>query len=253
MSDRIIRAGQSARVTRWLPDAMQPGGADPSERTETGTQAQAAVPSPADEEVLSVTVGELQAQFEQIRAQAFAQGLAQGQADADERHQAALQAARHSNAQSSGDVVAQLQDALAMLEQQSDAVLADLPSHVTALALGLARQILRQSDLKHSDALAQMLRRALDPLRESLRTSATVHAHPDTLASLSASLGAGVSGSSQAASHSALLARFKPDTALVPGGFVIRHADGELDLSLPLRWKQAVETFCSDVRQRQWN
>jgi flagellar assembly protein FliH len=238
MSDRIIRAAQAQRFKTWMPGSVNAPGRF-ADHTEAPTLPAAVAPSgalPAEAPALEL---QLQRAYEAGQAAGYAQGLEQGRAQANQQQSAQNQSA---DAQSQA-LLESLDHSFQMFEGNNAAVLAQLPSLVTEMALSVAKKMLQQPQAENDAALLKMMQKGTEQLRQELQANCTVHAHPATCAAVKKKI---------SASQSVFLNRIREDDSISQGGFVIRHQEGVLDFTMEARWKQVVETFCSDIRLQGW-
>ncbi len=139
MSDRIIRAAQAQRFKTWMPGSVNAPGRF-ADNTEARTLPAVVAPSgdlPAEAPALEL---QLQRAFEAGQAAGYAQGLEQGRAQASQQQSAQNQSA---DAQSQA-LLESLDHSLQVFEGNNAAVLAQLPSLVTEMALSVAKKMLQQ-------------------------------------------------------------------------------------------------------------
>lgn len=246
MSDRIIRAASAQGVRTWtpqplglpgLPSVVSLAPSSPVSGPDTG---RGLLPEggPAGQRMAAHDAAYeagLRAGFEN----GLQQGLQQGLRETQQQAAAFAQQQAQHDAQSAqlDALLAGLKDALAAQEAEQNAVREALPGWVSALALAVARQVLRSPHaIDHSRVLADV-QCALDGLDAALRADVQLVMHPATAEHLRAL--------PAAASH-AWLSSVREDDRLAPGGFLIRTPAGALDHTLENRWQQAVATFCAD-------
>jgi flagellar biosynthesis/type III secretory pathway protein FliH len=238
MSDRIIRAAQAQRFKTWMPAAVNAAGsAAASAQPFAAVQAVKSVDAPGvDAKTLEL---QLQRAHEAGHAAGYLQGLEQGRAEVSQ--QAALEDVRSD--EDSQALLQALDQSLQAFEKNNAAVLQQLPVWLTEMALGVAKKMLQQPSAENDAALLKIMQKSVEQLRQELQANCTVHAHPVTCAAVKKKL---------SASQSTFLNRLCADDSVTEGGFVIRHQEGVLDFTMEARWKQVVETFCSDLRLQVW-
>jgi flagellar biosynthesis/type III secretory pathway protein FliH len=238
MSDRIIRAAQAQRFKTWMPGSVN-ASARFAENTEVRTPPAAAAPTnalPAEAPALEL---QLQRAYDAGQAAGYEQGLEQARAQASLQQSAENQSV---DAQSRVLLEA-LDQSLQAFERNNAAVLAQLPALVSEMALSVAKKMLQQPQTENDAALLKMMQKGTEQLRQELQANCTVHAHPATCAAVKKKI---------SASHNVFLNRIREDDSISEGGFVIRHQEGVLDFTMEARWKQVVETFCSDIHLQGW-
>jgi len=151
-----------------------------------------------------------------------AQGYADGLRSAQQAHAAGLQ---------------RLEVLLGQLRQRFDELAETGADALLDLALDVAAQVLRQEVQTHREAIVPVVREAL-ALVIHAHAHPTVRLAPADLALVREAL----SGDGQL--HGC---HFVPDPSVMPGGCRIESPQGEIDASLPTRWRRVVQTLGVDV------
>jgi len=179
-----------------------------------------AEPAPPEPDPLLEAAAQAEALREEARAQGHAEGLAAG------REQAAAEAQRlHALAESLGEVVEAFQQALAV--------------EVMELAVAVARQVVGQAIAVDPSVVLPVIREAVASLPHG-HPSLRLRVHPEVAALVEA----GFERTPPAAGDWQVVA----DASVEPGGCRIETATGELDATLPARWRAVVAALGSDAR-----
>lgn len=161
------------------------------------------------------------------RQQAETEGRATGHAEghtlgyAEGQHQARTEAAHLAT------VLARLEEALVTFNQQ-------MAEDLLALALEIARQVVRRSIEIQPEHLLASLREAL---AQSHHPHATISVHPDDAALIRRHADELLTP----AGH-----RLREDPRITRGGCLIEVGGGQMDASLETRWRRVVETLGID-------
>jgi flagellar assembly protein FliH len=207
--------GAPDRFSRTIPKD-QLGGASQWEMRPLAGGTRVARPTP-----LSARPSE--AQREQSGYEA---GKAQGYADATRSVQQARAADRQ-----------RLESLLSQLQSQFQDLSSNAADSLLDLALDIAAQVLRREVQTHRDAI-------LPVVREALALMVDAHAHPTIrLAPRDFEL-VRESLRNDGQFHGC---RFLSDPSIAPGGCRVESPHGEVDATLPTRWRRVVQTLGTDA------
>jgi flagellar assembly protein FliH len=181
---------------------------------------QAQGPGPAEPDPREVAAAEAEALREAARAQGHAEGLAEG------REQAAGELARLR------ELVGSLGEAVEGLQQS-------LAAEVMELAVAVARQVLREAVAVEPAVVLPVIREAVASLPHG-HPALRLRVHPEVAQRVEVALRASplTSGDWQVVA----------DVAIEPGGCRIETASGEIDATLPARWRAVVAALGSEAR-----
>ena len=212
---RFIPSEEVGDVTQWQFGAVD--GSDP------------VVEEPVEEDPAALELEEAtrQAELQQAREEAFAQGEAQGRAQATLEWQQRMDA----YVAGQGQEAAQRLDAVVrMLNASLDDLQQNMAQGVLELACEIARQVLRQELRSNPHALVPVVQEALGMLVADGRP-ATVRIHPQDHAL--------VGGALQQEFAAATL-QWVADATVPPGGCLVEQAGTVVDGSLEKRWQRAI-------------
>lgn len=222
---------------RWEPTDFDADGRPP---LEPAPPPMAAPALPAGPEPLAglqlPTAEDIERMHEEIRAAAFAEGRAEGQAVG---HAAGLEAGRSAGyaegrAQAEAEA-AQLAALAGGLEQALGALDREVAEELMALAIELARQMVRQTLERHPETILDTVRAALQQLPQA---QAQICLHPEDLALVREHLGEQLAH----AGH-----RLQEDFELGRGDCRIDTPAAQLDATLETRWRRVLESLGRDA------
>lgn len=147
-------------------------------------------------------------------AAGYEEGSARGRREAAELHQL-LQA---------------FNEALSTFDQE-------VAEELQALAIEVARQVVRDALQTQPDIVAAVIREALPQLPQQ---GATIHVHPDDAALVRQYLGDQLSANAH---------RLLEDEAISRGGCLIDSAGGQIDAQIATRWRRVVENISRSASQ----
>jgi flagellar assembly protein FliH len=214
----MSRRGRIARdravsVERWNPAVLQSG--------------TAAAARPAEPDPLEVAAAQAEALREAARAEGHAEGLAAG------REQAAREIARlRELAGTLGEAVEGFQQALAV--------------EVMDLAVAVARQVLREAVAVDPAVVLPVIREAVASLPHG-HPALRLHVNPVVAATVGEALG---EAPGEAPGDARLPGNWQvvADATIEPGGCRIETASGEIDATMPARWRAVVAALGSTAR-----
>jgi flagellar assembly protein FliH len=216
MASRVIPKEQLTAYQRWelsgLEGHGQPGGQAPTRRPE-----EAAVGLPTAEQV------------EQIHNQAREEGYKMGQ---EEGYKAGYEAGRQA-AQKYAGQLADLARALDAERLRQDPAIA---GEVLALALAVAKQMLRTALGVKDELVLAVIRDALNSL-PSLTGHLRILLHPDDVETVREFMHQ---------EHGHMSVRVAADARIERGGFRLESNFSEVDGQLPSRWQTIVECLGAD-------
>ncbi|GAA3982353.1 hypothetical protein GCM10022279_02390 [Comamonas faecalis] len=227
---RFIPSEEIAEVTRWEFGAVGTGGdaglggpvitpPEPQPMPEPEPVAEAAPPAISD--------AQLQQLLAQARAQGHADGLAEGIAQAEQQWRQRLDdhvaGQGRESAQQLAQLVQQLEESFAGLQQRMAGDLLDL-------ALDIARQVVRQQVQGNPQAVLPVVREALDMLVGESRPAA-VRLNPQDWEVLEPALRAQFGGSR---------IQWLADAEVAPGDCHVESAGMRIDGTLAQRWRRAI-------------
>ncbi len=217
---RFIPSEEVGDVTQWTFGTV----------TAQGVQA-----PPADAELPAAaapSVEELAAQLQQVRDEAYAQGLAAGMEQG--RQQASLEWQQRLDdyiAHQGQQAAERLQALHQSFEQALDALQQQLAQQVLQLACELARQVVRRELATDAQALLPVVREAVEQLLAEGRP-ALVRLHPADKEALGPAL--------QAAFAQASGVQWLADASVPAGGCQVESGGTVIDGRLETRWERAV-------------
>lgn len=175
---------------------------------------------PAEPDPLQVAAAEAEGLREAARAAGYADGLAAG------RERAAEELAR-------------LRELAAALGETVEGFQQSLAGEVMELAVAVARQVLRQAVAADPAVVLPVIREAVASLPHG-HPSLRLRVHPDVAARVDEALRQAPlpSGDWQV----------QPDATVDPGGCRIETATGEIDATMPARWRAVVAALGSEAR-----
>ena len=207
---------------RWEPQAFDDDGSAAPAAEATPPPQEAAVesalePEPAPEPEVMLepaiqlpTAADIEAMFEDARRDGFAAGFEEGAAHAREE------------AERITALVDTLDAAFKRLDQ-------DIAEEVVALAIEVARQMVRQAIAETPGALTDVVRNALHQLPQ---TQVRIHLHPDDLAVVKAYL-----ADQTGHPHHQLI----EDETVTRGGCRVSAPSSEIDATVETRWRRILE------------
>lgn len=220
MSDRLLRKEDAARMRPWRPAVL--ADVKPISAAPPAGKAPAAPSAPLSAEQ---SAAEARRALDQERQRARVEGYQSGyQAGQDSGAAAAAQATARLNAVADATLTA-----WANLED-------DLASQVVDLALTIARQVLRGDPRVRRDAL-------LDVVHESMRHITTgahrpeLHLHPADVELVRGALGDELKRGNW---------KLVEAHRIEPGGCRLTTDEGEIDATLPTRWRQVTAALGRD-------
>lgn len=217
---RFIPSEEVGDVTQWTFGTV----------SAEGVQAPSAEAGPSATVVPSVE--ELQAQMQQVREEAHAQGLAEGIAQG--RQQASLEWQQRLDdyiAHQAQEAAARLQALHESFAQALDALQQQLAQQVLHLACELARQVVRRELATDAQALLPVVREAVEQLLAEGRP-ARVRLHPADKEALGPAL--------QAAFAHASGVQWLADPSVPAGGCLVESGGTVIDGRLETRWERAI-------------
>lgn len=216
---RFIPGEEIAEAVRWrfgevgAPDAAFLPAEQDAPREEPPEEAVAAQPTPA--------------QLQQARDEAYAQGVEQGRAQAQQEWGRRLD----DYAAGQGRQAAQrLEGVVQSLEESFTGLQQRMADELLQLACDIARQVVRQELQAHPRAMLPVVREALAAfVREN--QPATVRLHPTDWRQLEPAL---------REEFGAARVQWQPDPAVTPGGCSVECAGAVVDGTLETRWRRAI-------------
>jgi len=172
----------------------------------------AAKPGAAEPAVAPPTVEELDRIRQAAQEEGYSAGYAAGRAAAQEE------------ASRIGDAAAKLERALAGFDQQ-------VGEELVALAVEIARQVLRHEVAARPEAVLEVVREALLQLPHQ---HAAIYLHPDDAVLVRAAVGESLAH----AGH-----RIHEDPTLERGGCLFETGGSQLDATVATRWRRVVENL----------
>lgn len=171
------------------------------------------------------TAEEVEQVLQQARDEGFRKGHEEGYAAAHaEGFQAGLSAGQAQMATEAQPLI----QAAARIESSFQALEAQVADELLALAIGLAREVVRAEITAHPETLRQVVRQALTQLPHQ---HAAIYLHPDDVALVRNSLGESLSH----AGH-----RIHEDFQLQRGDCVIEAGGAQVDASIAMRWQRVL-------------
>lgn len=168
---------------------------------------------------------DIEAVFEQARQE----GFAAGQAEAQEKLDTARQ-------QMAAEASARLAERLLGLEQAMKSIDQEMAEQLLSVALEISRQIIRGTLAIDKEAVLPVIREALQalPLHHG---NVVLHLHPEDADALRTAL-------QELSSQTSL--QIAPDSAITPGGCLLKSGNSEVDATLETRWKRTLEAIGRD-------
>lgn len=223
---RVIPRDQLAAYQRWQAnDFNEPSGISPAQRIEPTSPAQ---PDPfpdvelVDAPISLPTAEDIERIHEQARTEGYQAGYAEGMSVAQDE----MALAREAELAHIRTLTANFSTALNDLDQL-------VAEQALALALEVARQVVRSTLQIRQDLLLPLVREALQSLPLHHGTI-NIHAHPDDIQTLRDSAG---ELSQPGGLH------FIPDPSITPGGCLIKAGHSDIDASVETRWKRVLEAI----------
>lgn len=227
----VIPKEQLAAYQRWQVNAFDAPAAPTAVAARETEAAPGATQPEAEVESVSAAAFALPTadQIEQMHEQARNEGYQAGYQEGLEAAQAATIAAREQEIARLTAMTTALRDALNRLDQEVAEQLLDLALEVAAQVIGSALKTQRE-------LLLPIIREALQvlPLHQD---SIALHANPDDLENLRDALDELVAQSNL---------KLVPDSAIAPGGCLLKAGHSEVDASLATRWKRVLEAIGVD-------
>lgn len=215
-----------------VPGAAAPPGdiappADPGP-PQTAVAAPPDDPDPVQAQVMLPTAAEIEAMFEQARAEGRAEGRAHGHAEGF--------AAGHAEGLQKGQDETRLEAArlaalVGAMDEALDAMDGEVADEIVVLAIEVARQMVRHTLVDHPGAVAETVREALQQLPQN---QISIHLHPDDTHLVRESLG----DSLEYGHH-----RIVEDESITRGGCRLQAAGSQIDASVETRWKRTLESL----------
>jgi flagellar assembly protein FliH len=209
---RRVPVGLSAEPFHW-PEVDAPAPADPGSVGQAGVRTAAAEGPAADPARLAA-----------LERDAFVKGYAEGERAGLEAGSTRAEA-----------MLRRLAGTLDELGGLRAAMLRHAERQVVALALTIARRILRREVSLDHDFVLAMVRVALDKFEQG--TPATIRLHPDDLLRVGQALTDGTAGSN---------VRVVPDGALSRGGCIVESDIGFIDASLDTQFDQVAQALAME-------
>ena len=179
---------------------------------------------PAEPVVVLPTEEEVEAIRRAAQEEGYRLGLEQGRQQGREEGYAAGKVQADTEAQRLAALVLRLDEAVAGLDQQ-------VADELLALALEIARQVVRQTIALKPETVSAVLQEALTQVPQA---HAMIHLHPDDASLMRSYLGDQLSH----AGH-----RLIDDPRLKRGDCIIESGSSQLDASVATRWKRVTETL----------
>ncbi|NMG76405.1 flagellar assembly protein FliH [Aromatoleum diolicum] len=171
----------------------------------------ASLPEPAPEPTIQLpTAADIEAMYEDARREGYTAGFAEG-----------AELARQ-QAERLADLANDLDESLKRLDQ-------DVAEEVVALAVEIARQMVRHTLADHPSTINDTVRTALHQLPQS---QVRIHVHPDDMALVREFL-----AEQSVHVHHQLL----EDDSVTRGGCRLHTPSGEIDATLETRWRRILE------------
>ncbi|MFA7269795.1 MAG: flagellar assembly protein FliH [Sterolibacterium sp.] len=176
--------------------------------------------APGEAAITLSTAEEIERRLQEARETGFAAGNAAGYSEGQQR-------ARTEGARLVA-LTAQLDNALTAFDQQ-------VAEDLLALALDVARQVIRQAIAVKPELLLETVQEAL---RQMHHPHATIHLHPEDASLVRSYFGDQLAHAGQ---------RIQEDRRLERGGCTIEAGGSQIDASLATRWRRVVETLGSNA------
>lgn len=220
---RFIPSEEVGSVTQWKFGAMD--GSD--------LLAAPAVDEEAEEVSPEIDEAARQALVQQACDDAYAEGFAQGQAQASLEWQQRMDEYIANQGQ---EAAQRLQDVMGALDSSLTGMQQDMAQQMLALACDIARQVVRQEISVNPNALQPVVREALEMLVSEGRP-AVVRLNPADMDAVAPALNedAGTPG-----------VRWLADPAVAVGGCLVESSGAVVDATLGKRWERAVASLGLD-------
>lgn len=212
---RFIPSEEVGDVTQWKFGAVDGSEPVPEEAPE---------PAPPDPALIEA---EHQQALEQVRTDAFAEGQAQGHAQASLEWQQRLD---DYIAQQGAEAAQRVEAIVRGFQMRLDQLQQTAAQDVLELASEIARQVVRRELQADTQALLPVVREALSMLSVDSGT-ATVRLNPQDHALLEAAL---------QQQPTAQRVQWVADASVAPGGCLVEQAGMVIDGSLDKRWQRAI-------------
>ncbi len=174
------------------------------------------------------TAADIERMHEDIRAAAMEEGRHEGHAEGyTAGHE---QGYAEGKAQAEGEAT-RLVDLAEQLEQALTGIDHEVAEELMALAIELARQMVRETLAQHPESILDTIRLALQQLPQG---QAHIHLHPDDLALVRKHSGEQLSHSGH---------RLQEDTKLMRGDCRVDAGGAQVDATLETRWRRVLESL----------
>ena len=215
-------AHASARAPSLAEDAASPATADDDDHAFDGAL-------PADFKL--PTAADIERMHEDIRAAAMEEGRQEGRA---EGHAAGRQQGYAEGKAQAEAEATRLAGLAEQLEQSLTGIDHEVAEELMALAIELARQMVRETLAQHPESILDTVRLALQQLPQG---HAHIHLHPDDLALVRKHSGEQLSHSGH---------RLQEDVNLVRGDCRVDAGGAQVDATLETRWRRVLESIGHD-------
>ena len=212
-------AHASARAPSLAEDAASPATADDDDHAFDGAL-------PADFKL--PTAADIERMHEDIRAAAMEEGRQEGRA---EGHAAGRQQGYAEGKAQAEAEATRLAGLAEQLEQSLTGIDHEVAEELMALAIELARQMVRETLAQHPESILDTVRLALQQLPQG---HAHIHLHPDDLALVRKHSGEQLSHSGH---------RLQEDVNLVRGDCRVDAGGAQVDATLETRWRRVLESL----------
>ncbi|HAF56578.1 MAG TPA: flagellar assembly protein FliH [Thauera sp.] len=220
------------------PEAAPGAAAAPSPASTPGASPAAAEATAQPEHALSLppdfhlpTADEIERMHEEVRAAGFAEGREAGYAEGLEAGRAAGYAEGKAQAESEAARLAGLADGL---DEALHALDNEVAEEIMALAIEMARRMVRLTLAEHPETVLETVRSALLQLPQG---HAQIHLHPDDMALVRQHLGEQLSHGGH---------RLQEDARLQRGECRIDGQGAQVDATLETRWRRVLESIGHD-------
>lgn len=232
MSEPLLRdpAGYRPWKPATLADVTPLGAARPGaaaaagKAARAGTQNEANIPSP-------------EAQAEAARLEQRKLLEAERQRARVEGYNAGYNAGREAGAQAAADAANRLLMTAANAQQSWHDLEQDLSEQVLDLALEVARQVLRNDYKARRDALIEVVQEAMQCVSEGA-LKPEMRLHPADVELVRGAIGDELQRGNW---------KLSEDHRIEPGGCRITTTQGEIDATLPTRWRRVIATLGRDL------
>lgn len=229
----VIPKEQLAAYQRWQANAFdEPAAEAAAAPAELPVEAPAVVDEAAGEPVSGPLTLPTADDIEQIHEQARQEGYLAGLEEGRQAAAAAMQAERELEIARLAALTVGFREALAAFDQVIAEQALDLALEVASLVVGSTLRTRRE-------LLLPVIREAMQalPLHHG---NISLHAHPDDVDSLREGLGElGTQGT----------IHLVADSALTPGGCILKSGNSEIDARLETRWQRVLEAIGVDPEQ----